>query len=166
MKLDETVNLRIPEITDADHLFQLRTNPEVNQYLDRTPPATIREVEEFIENRRADQQAYYFIIDLLPEHTFAGTICLWNINRQLKSAEVGFELLPAFQGKGIMTTAIGKIIQQAFQHGELEIIEAYTKKENHPSRALLERMGFKPITNREKPGPVEYIKYVLQKSVH
>ena len=129
MELDEAVRLRIPEIADAVHLFQLRTNPAVNQYLDRTPPATIMEVEDFIEKRRADRQAYYFIIDLLPEKTVAGTICLWNIDPQLKSAEVGFELLPAFQGKGIMTTALGKLIQLAFRDWELDKIEAYTKKE-------------------------------------
>jgi ribosomal-protein-alanine N-acetyltransferase len=39
-----------------------------------------------------------------------GSICLWNF-QQTKTAEVGFDLNPKFQGKGIMSELLKCIIQ-------------------------------------------------------
>jgi ribosomal-protein-alanine N-acetyltransferase len=158
-----TIRWRVPELADAVSLFELRTNEAVNRYLDREPPTHISAVEQFIESRRADQTAFYYIIETLPEHAFAGTICLWNIDLVQKSGEVGFELLPRFQGKGIMSSTLHQIIQFAFTDVGLEILDAVTKKGNQPSQTLLERMGFSRAPESNDPELADYFVYRLRK---
>lgn len=154
----------MPELRDAAILFELRTNEAVNRYLDREPPTDISAVEQFIENRRADQAAFYYIIETMPDHRFAGTICLWNIDPVKKSGEVGYELLPEWQGKGIMSSALKQIIQFAFADLNLSIIEAVTKKDNQSSRILLERMGFSIAPDSNDPELADYFVFTLRKA--
>jgi ribosomal-protein-alanine N-acetyltransferase len=40
--------LRKPVIYDADNFFALRSNPEVNQFLDRKPQTNVEDAKEFI----------------------------------------------------------------------------------------------------------------------
>jgi ribosomal-protein-alanine N-acetyltransferase len=72
-----------------------------------------------------------------------GTICLFDFSEDLSKAEIGFELLPHFQGKGIMQEAALKVIHFGFQHVGLKSIEAYTHSENQSSTRLLEKLNFK-----------------------
>ena len=59
--------------------------------------------------------------------------------------ELGFALLPAFRGRGYAIEAARAALAQARERGDLERIEAIVTTDNHASRALLERLGFKLI---------------------
>jgi ribosomal-protein-alanine N-acetyltransferase len=72
-----------------------------------------------------------------------GTICLFDFSGDNLKAEIGYELLPDFQGKGIMQEAISKVINFGIQHIGLNSIEAYTHAENQSSTRLLEKFNFK-----------------------
>jgi ribosomal-protein-alanine N-acetyltransferase len=72
-----------------------------------------------------------------------GLICLWNISRKEYKAEVGYELLSAFQGKGITQEALLEVIKFGFDVMKLQKIEAYTHRENIKSTKLLEKFNFK-----------------------
>jgi ribosomal-protein-alanine N-acetyltransferase len=56
--------------------------------------------------------------------------------------EVGYVLLPEYQGKGIMHEALGAVIAYGFDVMKLHSIEANTNPNNTPSHKLLERHGF------------------------
>ena len=58
-------------------------------------------------------------------------------------AEIGFELSPAYQGKGIMKEAIPPVIDFAFNELELKTIEGEVAKENQRSIRIMEKNGFK-----------------------
>jgi ribosomal-protein-alanine N-acetyltransferase len=58
-------------------------------------------------------------------------------------AEIGYELFPDFQGKGIMQEATLKVIDFGIQHIGLNSIEAYTHCENQSSTRLLKKLNFK-----------------------
>jgi [ribosomal protein S5]-alanine N-acetyltransferase len=157
------VKLRAPEKSDAAKLYYLRTHPIVNKFIERDLPKNISDVEKFIELRNADPNPFYFIIETLPTNEFAGTICLWNINKENKYAEVGYELLPDFQGKGIMTSALREMINLAFTELNIETIEALTHSENLPSRKLLEKFDFKLMLGKTDPDNSNNIIYLLKK---
>ena len=72
-----------------------------------------------------------------------GTICLFDFSDDNLKAEIGYELLPDFQGKGIMQEAASKVIDFGIQHIGLNSVEAYTHSENHSSTRLLEKFNFK-----------------------
>ena len=158
------VKLRAPEKSDAANLYSLRTHPSVNKFIERNLPKDISDVEKFIELRNADPNPFYFIIETLPTNEVAGTICIWNINKENKYAEVGYELLPDFQGKGIMTSALREIINLAFTELNIETIEALTHSENLPSRKLLEKFDFKLMLGKTDPDNSNNIIYCLKKA--
>lgn len=68
---------------------------------------------------------------------------MWNLNEEENKAEVGYELLPDFQGKGIAQEALSAVITFGFEVMKLKTIEAYTHKENLKSTKLLEKFNFK-----------------------
>ncbi|UPT69321.1 MAG: GNAT family N-acetyltransferase [Flavobacterium sp. JAD_PAG50586_2] len=109
----------------------------------------LSEIEEFIENINSDfNNAMFFKINMLEENEIAGTICLWKINRGNKYAEVGYELFPEYQKKGIMSSALKAILNFANKELGIEHIEAYTHKENLNSQKLLEKFGFEKINGK------------------
>ena len=160
----DKVKLRAPEKSDAENLYYLRTHPMVNKFIERDLPKNISDVEKFIELRNADPNPFYFIIETLSNSEFTGTICLWNINKENNYAEVGYELLPDFQGKGIMTSALRKIINFAFTELNIETVEAYTHSENLSSRKLLEKFDFKLMPGKTDPDNSNNVIYCLKKA--
>jgi ribosomal-protein-alanine N-acetyltransferase len=73
-----------------------------------------------------------------------GAITLDNIRRgPSQSAQVGYWIGPQFARQGYMTEALEAVVHHAFGTLDLSRIEAACLPENAPSRALLERAGFK-----------------------
>jgi ribosomal-protein-alanine N-acetyltransferase len=75
---------------------------------------------------------------------------LWNFSTQGGKAEIGYELLPQFHGKGIMQEAFSKVIEFGLENLQLNSIEAWTVQQNINSIRLLERNHFKRDFELEK----------------
>jgi [ribosomal protein S5]-alanine N-acetyltransferase len=130
---------------DAESLFQLRTNAEVNRYLGRPLPASIEEVKAYvkmIEGLLADNKGVYWVICLKTDNKLIGAICLWNFKPEKEMVELGYELSPEFQGRGLMQEAIEKIIAYGFNDMKLKTITALPSLKNERSVGLLKRNRF------------------------
>lgn len=141
----ERLHLRRLEIKDWEMVSYLRTDPIVNQFVKRTPAPTKEKALEFIDrsNKQTDAgEIYQWCISLADNNKMIGTICLWNLSEDRKNAEVGYDLLPEFHGKGIMNEALHKVIDFGFNKVNLDKIEAYTQRNNEASKKLLEKNGF------------------------
>lgn len=140
------LTLRQLRSSDDNEIFALRSNDNVNKYLDRKPSKTIDDARNFIktinENIQRNDSIYWAII-LNGTDKLIGTICLFDFSEDHSKVEIGYELLPHFQGKGIMQEAISKVIHFGFQDVGLNSIEAYTHSENQSSTRLLEKLNFK-----------------------
>ena len=135
--------LRQLEISDEQDIFFLRTDEEVNKYVDRPKATSLDDARIFINKINkgiAENTALYWGITI--DGAFAGTICLWNIDPAMEKAETGYELLPKFQGKGIMQEALIAVLEYAFDKMGLRCIEAYLHGENERSLKLLEKYKF------------------------
>ena len=138
--------LRKLEMDDAGELLKLRSDESVNKYLERPKSTTINEVIEFInkiETGISKNESFYWAISLKNESKLIGTICLWNLDKENSRAEVGYELLPAYQGKGLMQEALSKIIEYAFQTLGFKTITAYPDSANERSVRILEKNNFR-----------------------
>ena len=135
--------LRAPKMGDVDLLFELRTDKEVNKYIRRNPMSK-EEVEIFIADRLIDatngKSLFWVIADKI-DNTL-GTICLWHFDEARNEAEIGYELHPKAQGKGIMTSAMVQVLAFAKEKLSLLRISAYTHFENESSIKLLKRFNF------------------------
>lgn len=153
----DKIILSAVEKNDAKHLLELRTSPEVNKFLRRDTNKNLPEIESFINELRAGDSHFFTI--KTPDSAFAGTICLWNINLEDKYAEVGYELLPHFQGRGIMSAAMKAVLSFAFEELQFDCIGAYTHRENLRSRKLLEKFDFTLNENKTDPEDPDNVIY-------
>jgi [ribosomal protein S5]-alanine N-acetyltransferase len=141
----ERLSLRKLSLDDAEEIFALRSNDGVNKYLDRPKANSIDEAIAFINKVNigiAKNNWIFWAICFKDNPALVGTICLWNINEAENKVEVGYELHPEFQGKGIAKEAFSSVIDFGFGVLNASKIEAYTHKENTASTKLLEKFEF------------------------
>lgn len=130
---------------DAFVLHQFRSDKEVNKFLDRDASTGIDDAQAFINkiaSNIATQQSMYWVITLAGDDTLIGTICFWNFDHQNSTIELGYELMPAHQGKGIMAEAVGSVIDYGFHQMHAKAITAFPSADNVKSVALLKKFNF------------------------
>jgi ribosomal-protein-alanine N-acetyltransferase len=71
-----------------------------------------------------------------------GWITLVVSNWEHGLAEVGYALSSAFQGQGVMTEALQRLLTDLFSHTLVERVEARCALENLASQRVLEKSGF------------------------
>lgn len=137
--------LRAPALHDDEAIAILRSDPRVNQFLNRSATTTIAEARQFIEKIQANiaaNKSLYWIITTKESDHLVGTICCWNIEPEADQAEIGYELQSAFFGKGIMQEVIPVVIKFGFEQLHLQKITAFPADGNEKSIKLLERNHF------------------------
>lgn len=142
----QRLTLRQLASTDDDEIFALRSNDNVNKYLNRKPSKSIDDAKAFIQTINKNIQrndSIYWAITFNGTDKLIGTVCLFDFSDDNLKAEIGYELLPDLQGKGIMQEATSKVIDFGIQHIGLNSIEAYTHSDNQSSSRLLEKLNFK-----------------------
>ncbi|MEO8923528.1 MAG: GNAT family protein [Caldimonas sp.] len=72
-----------------------------------------------------------------------GTCLLFRFEAASARAEIGYVLGRAHWGQGLMREALAALLNGAFGGMALRRIEAEVNTRNHPSAALLVRLGFK-----------------------
>ena len=139
------VSLRQLRREDIPQLYALRSNAQVMKYIAREPltdiiaaETTFKRVTTGIENNE------WILWGLVPhsENKVLGTVCLWNIAIEHHRAEIGYDLLPEYQGKGLMAEALVEVIKYGFNVLKLHSIEAQVNPLNNASIKLIERSGF------------------------
>ena len=145
----ERLLLRQLTADDTVDIAILRSDEIVNKYLDRKATTGIDEAKQFINKINTNinnNECFYWAITLKNNNSLIGTICYWNIVPEDDTAEIGYELLPGFQGKGIMQEALSAIIEFGFNGIKLQTILALLTADNEKSIKILEKNNFKRDT--------------------
>ncbi len=153
----ERLTLRQVNIQDENEVFALRTDKRVNEFLDRPKPITVDDARKFIEkinDQITKNEVIFWAITLKNFNKLIGTICYWNISKEHSKAEIGYELHPDFQGKGIMQEAIIKVIDYGLETMKLKSIDADLDPNNFKSINLLVKNGF--VCNTRSKNTVVY----------
>ncbi|CAN5785383.1 GNAT family N-acetyltransferase [soil metagenome] len=141
----EKLLLRSLQPTDVNEIFALRSNDEINKYINRQKATSIEDAAQFIQmilERVRNKETFIWAVQLKQENTLAGTVLLWNINKEKSETEIGYELLPQYHGKGIMQEAIKTILTFAFDELKFNSIIAVAHKYNLASLKVLQRNNF------------------------
>lgn len=139
--------------SDVETIYLLRSSPEVNALLDRPLATNKTDASQFIQgilNGIQTNQLIYWGIRLKETNQLIGTIGLWNFVKSKLSAELGFELVPDYQGNGYMSESISAIIDFGFNKINLKAIEANTHPQNQRSVSLLTKYDFEEVVISEK----------------
>jgi [ribosomal protein S5]-alanine N-acetyltransferase len=150
----ERLNLRQLTTRDRSVIFKLRNDESVNRFISRAGTANTRAAAAFIERVNGDIQAgksMYWGLEFKPDRRIVGTICLWNFSADEKMAELGYELFPAYQGRGLAMEAVRAVMDFGLKVCALDAMEACTHKENRRSQHLLEKFGFRLMPEKTDP---------------
>lgn len=160
------LSLRQLEPADAQEIFLLRSDAEISRYIDRPVANSITDGLKFIHKINIsisqDESIYWAIVPKGAE-SLIGTICLWNWNRQNKTAELGYELFPSAQGKGFMHEALTRVIPFGFDVMGLNTIQAWIHPANLRSIRLIEKNGFTADTSIDSVDKEGTQLYLLKK---
>ena len=145
--------LSLNKLTKSDwkEISYLRSDAKINKYVKRPPAETKEDALVFVEkidSETRNGRMLYWKICLLEHQDMIGSICLWHFSNDGRVAEIGYDLDPAYQGKGYMTEAMETVLDYGFNELQLEDIEAYTQDNNLSSIHLLSRFGFKLVPDR------------------
>ena len=130
---------------DSQEIFKLRSDDRVNEFLNRPTATTIEDGNKFIAriNDGIDEGgSIYWAIVPDDETKLIGTICFWNIQKKTSKAEIGYELMPDYQGKGVMQQVVNAVLQFGFDVLKLRCVEAVMHPGNIKSIKILEKYGF------------------------
>jgi RimJ/RimL family protein N-acetyltransferase len=65
--------------------------------------------------------------------------------------EIGYAIVPAYQGRGLATEAAQGLIDHAFSHAHIKTVEAHTLAEHNASTRVLEKVGLKQVGTTQDP---------------
>ncbi|SNR38621.1 GNAT family N-acetyltransferase [Flavobacterium sp. ov086] len=137
--------LRNIENTDVNLIHKLHSDEVVNAFVGRDNSSTLQKAQDYIlkmQNLIEQNKCIYWIISFKESNDLIGSICLWNFDLENEIVEIGYEMLSEFQGKGIMSEAIKKVIEYAFGEIQAKTITAFPSSDNINSVAMLKKMNF------------------------
>lgn len=168
MKLEtERLVLKPIDESHVDDILKIRSNKITNQFVKRIPPKTNYDALDFIltiKKRVENKETFYWGISLKDQTNLIGTICLYRFSKDRKEAEVGYELLPDYHRKGIMSEALKAVLNFGFNELYLDEILAFTNKFNENSKSLLLKYQFILEEGRKDEGFPENIIFSLKKN--
>lgn len=136
--------LRGMRVSDAADMYAYAKRPSVTEYLTWNPHASLDETREYLtyvgQRYRTGDFFDWSVVDRASGRMI-GTCGFTSFNCSADSAEIGYVLNPDYQGQGLATEAVRRVLTFGFEELELHRIEARFMEGNAASLRLMERVG-------------------------
>lgn len=146
LDIDSQLKLSLVEKSMAARYFQIAATERayLSQWLAWPPHAHDEQFfERFIQSSLHDYaDGKSLVCAMIFQDQVVGNISFNKIDQQLKRVEIGYWLSADYQGKGIVTRSVAKLIELAFTKYEMEKVQISAAEKNQPSRKVAERLGF------------------------
>ena len=130
---------------DHDLLERLLNDPAMMEHLNG--PETPEEIAARQARYERDDGIYKIVVDKEP----AGSVVWWEREWEGDSVyEIGWSVLPAFQGRGVASHATAAALELAARAVAHRFVHAFPKLENAASNAICRKVGFELL------GPVDF----------
>jgi RimJ/RimL family protein N-acetyltransferase len=140
------MKLRNVRSDDVDAYVRMRCDPVMMADLGGPQSADdmVRKAARDAVEAEADRE---WILVILPDDSdasaVAGTVALWSDTQHEKAfSEIGWMVLPEFQGRGVAKAAVQQVIDRARADGRWGDVHAFPSIENGPSNAICRSTGF------------------------
>ncbi len=130
--------------SDLDKIYEGLSHPEVIKYYGvsyDSKEAAKAQMEWFANLEATGSGAWWAICDR-NDTRFLGAAGLNNVSAEDHKAELGFWLLPEYQGKGIIREAVPPVYEYGFSQLHLHRIEAWIETGNESSKKTAASLGF------------------------
>ncbi|WP_445711973.1 GNAT family N-acetyltransferase [Flavobacterium sp.] len=154
---------------DAELIYLLMNTPKFIKYVGDRKIYSIEDAEKYIQAKMLPQlhslgySSYSLIIKANGEKI--GTCGLYN-REGVDGIDIGFGLLPQYEGLGYAYESSQRLIKVAFEEFEIEEIKAITSKENISSQRLLEKLGLEKIGTTKLPNEDDEILLYTKKKTN
>ncbi len=148
MRLEtKRIILRLPRQTDISDIVENIHSRDVVRWTSTIPhPYTRNNAVSFIARAAKDKKSgssYHFMIVLKETGKVIGGVGILKINRVNKSALLGYWVGKKYWGQGFATEASKLALRFAFGELHLHRINGKVYADNHASRRVLEKCGFR-----------------------
>jgi RimJ/RimL family protein N-acetyltransferase len=147
------VRLRNVELGDLGAYVRMRCDPAMTAELGGPLPREGMEekVQQDAGEAAADTQ---WIKMIVPDETnpdvVAGSVVLWSHDEDgQRISEIGWMVLPEFQGRGIGKQAVRMLLEQARADGRWGLVHAFPGVTNAASNGICRSLGFTLAEERE-----------------
>lgn len=137
------IELRPWRRDDLDLMRGLLGDPAMTTYLGgpESPEQLRSRLERYVT--MAPDAGRVFVITAGPAREPAGSIVFWaHPVREEPALEIGWSVLPAFQGRGIATLATARCLRIAAAATGYRMIHAFPSVDNGASNAVCRKLGF------------------------
>ena len=137
----ERLVIRPFRLSDAEDVFEWRSDPEVNKFMPYPCDESVDEVRQRIGEWIVDNDKYAIV--LKETGKVIGDISLeWS--EKDKAYEIGYNINRGFWGRGYATEAVRGLLDWALKELDVHDFTAFYAKENAASGRVLEKCGFLP----------------------
>lgn len=141
----QRIKLRRIGYDDQSAMFEYTSNQEVTKYLEWDSHINIAQTREFISRTMNDyntkEYSFTWGIEYVDIPKLIGVIRIYDYIPVYGRAEISYIMNPDFQGRGIMSEAILKILSYCFNELKLVRIQAKCSTSNSGSVKLLQKIG-------------------------
>jgi len=139
------LHLRPLQRNDARAYLDIFSDAETMAFWSNEPIDSIAEAEDMLQQDIewvTSGAALCWGIARPEKNCLIGKISLYFFSRQNRRAEIGYILNRRYWRQGLMTEALGAVLDYAFDELELHRVEADVDRNHAGSLALLEKFGF------------------------
>lgn len=151
-----TIGFRLRPVapTDVDAYVAMRCDPAMTVELSGPQPVEEipAKVARDVEATAADRDWVLMVEVTQGEHAgrVAGSVALWRHDEGGEViSEIGWMVLPAFQGQGLARAAVRAVLDRARADGRWGEVHAYPRVSNAASDALCRSLGFAHVGTEE-----------------
>jgi RimJ/RimL family protein N-acetyltransferase len=106
-------------------------------------------LEADVASMEADR--HWVLVIVTDDGEPAGTVAIWDHDWEDESiAEIGWMVLPEFQGRGLAGEAVRMALDRAREEDRWPVLHAFPAVSNGPSNAICRKTGFTLL------GPLDY----------
>lgn len=135
----ERLFIRPFRLSDAEDVFEWRSDPEVNRFMPYPCDESVGEVRQRIEEWIADNDKYAIVLKATDK--VIGDISLeWS--GKDRAYEIGYNINRGFWGRGYATEAVHGLLDWAAAKLGAHDFTAFYAKDNGASGRVLEKCGF------------------------
>jgi ribosomal-protein-alanine N-acetyltransferase len=130
--------------SDLENVFLGLSHPDVIKYYGvhfKTLDETKKQMNWFAELEK-EETGIWWAICSSDDLIFFGAIGIYFLNKNLRKAEIGFWLMPAYWGQGIILESALLVLKYGFKNMNLNRIEAEVETENKLSKRVMEKLLF------------------------
>lgn len=150
MKITETKRLIIRqlELDDTEFILELVNSPNWIEFIGNRGIDTLALAKLYILNQMEDydKNGFSLYVMILKENKTPIGLCGFLQREYLDNTDIGFAILPNYEGKGYTFEACQAIIEYGINVLKLNSIYAITSQKNIKSQKLLKKIGLNYIS--------------------